>query len=152
MISGMRVRRRSSAGGRDKSYKYYQLVVLTPGQTTVFYLAQLGLIHPGAPDGIPTGGTITASAQSGNNPASAAFDDTGFSWGGFAPPQWVRYEFPVPIALTAYFLRALDGFNGEFYTPRSWRFEASNDAVTWEELHAETVASWEGGQVRTYPL
>lgn len=159
MISGMRVRRRASAGGK-KGYKFYRLFITAvqgTGSTHRPAVAELGLVGPSTPTGVPTGGTATASTvHSGSSPDNA-FDNNPSTWWSAllqnpaVPPWWLQYEFQSPVELTEYRIRINP--NTAQGAPRAFEFQASHDGAVWEVLDAQpSQTGWSNGEQRIFPL
>ncbi len=100
------------------------------------------------PQNVAQGGVATASSQenTSNSPDRAFDGDTGTSWWGNnnQMPAWLQYDFwgGNPQRLTRYTLyRSSNQFswwNWNWYSPRNWTFEGSNDGSSWTVLDTQT--------------
>lgn len=101
---------------------------------------------------LATGGVATASAETGANYASNAFDDnSGTNWqsGWDTYPQWIQYQFPTTVTLAQISMTST-------YTasdaPQDWKLQYYNGS-TWIDYYIKTGdASWTAGTPKTYTI
>src|SRR5690625_6395762 len=94
MISGMRVRRRSSAGGK-KSYRFYRLYVTEVNEQNSVAVRTLALIDKDEVDVAPSRFiAATASSSGALYPPERVVDPSGYWWSGDSSglPAWVALE------------------------------------------------------------
>jgi len=98
---------------------------------------------------ICTGGTATASAYTGANVASRAFDDnTGTFWQVQSATAWLKYELSSAKIVVKYSVQNHTFTN---QTPKVWTFEGSNNDSDWTVLDTVTgQTGWTSTQTRTF--
>ncbi len=84
--------------------------------------------------------------------AFAAFNGVDAAWGWITKSGtlsgWLEYEFPKPIAISKYYLRAPANFTS---MPRNWTLEAWNGAE-WIVLDTNTYTGWTAYEEREFYL
>ena len=153
MISGMRVRRRSSAGAGG-GYRFYRLYMpeRPEGAPLEIRLSELYLDPGDGSSFVPSGGTESASDHV-LLPFRAFDGDISSYWsanGGF--PYWIQYEFPDRREFVRYGLVAATGTLGPPRAPRIWEFLASNDGINWKVLDTQSGQSWSNQTPRWFNL
>lgn len=98
------------------------------------------------------GGTASASASGGSNPASNAFDDssaTSWSSGTATNPQWIEYNFgaakspnKVRLTCTSTIGDAPRDFTIEYYDGANWQIAKTVSGLVWRT----------SGQVSEFPI
>jgi hypothetical protein len=64
---------------------------------------------------------------------------------------WIKYEFDNPKTIVEYQLRCGTSSYAN-KGPGIWRFEGSNDDISWDVLHQGTQSTWNYQQTVSYPL
>lgn len=97
----------------------------------------------------------TGTATSSSGTAIYAFDNNAASVSIMTDPtpsnpQWVRYQFFTPRALTSYTLNADPAGVELNRNPRDWTFQGSYDGTNWDILDTRTNEIWTIAETRTY--
>ncbi|GJM68110.1 hypothetical protein HMSSN036_03260 [Paenibacillus macerans] len=90
-----------------------------------------------------------ASASNSVSEAYCAFDgNNSTNWGNSngVYNEWLRYKFDTPKQIVRY---SLTNHSSITTSPKNWRFEASNDGLTWIVLD-EQAATWSSQTTKTY--
>ncbi len=97
-------------------------------------------------------GTVSASSEYSGYPAWQAVDadPAGTGWCSVAGlPQWIQYQFPSAVVVTAYSMAALSGYTNRM--PSDFTLQGSNDGSTWTTLDSRTgVSGWSGTTAQTF--
>ncbi|KMQ75307.1 discoidin domain-containing protein [Marinobacter subterrani] len=106
-----------------------------------------------------TSGAVLFSSQNNttSNSASNAFDDDVSNYwcsnGSDPLPQWIGYEFPEPLEVSAV---TLESGPTSFFVQRmpiTFDIQRSDDGVTWETVKSITAdPTWTENETRTYSL
>lgn len=105
-----------------------------------------------------SGGVPTASTRHDSGfDADKAFDGlatTGWSpSSGAAPPQWLQYEFPSPVAILQLGIQAGDSTTRAKRGPKSFILQSSEDGTSWENILEITgEAMWAVSETRFYEV
>lgn len=150
MISGMRVRRRSSAGAGG-GYRFYRWYI-TNGTSSGVSLRGASIRYSGG----GTTGMVVVNATASSHfeatpPENAINMNTTAVWKAQGDvPQWLQFEVADPtLVAVEYLLRAS---NAPTSAPTAWEFQASRNGTTWETLHSVPSMSWAANQTRAFPL
>jgi len=153
MISGMRVRRRSSAGAAS-GYRFYRLWVtaIPTGGTDFVSLRELRLLSGVENVALRPGGTASASTSRTNGNPPNAFDDETSFWGsatGAGFPQWIQIELAAPAAIDTYEIWVTNLSNTQ---PIAFELRASKNGLTWVTLDAQSGLTWVSNETKSFPL
>jgi hypothetical protein len=142
-------------------YKYYRVVINSPQNPAGLYCSVAELELLGDPQGsdltTPTSGVMTASsyANSSNVPHMAFDGDPYYKWTAVfsGSPQWLQYQHPTELAVSAIAITAATWTDSEIYQARDFDLLGSNDGVTWDMLLSVTnTPAWTTGQRRVFVL
>lgn len=100
-----------------------------------------------------TGGTATASVNSGA--ASVLFDNSPSSFwdtGGSSQTGWVAYQFPSPVDIVEYTIRAQDNASYLDESPKDWKMQYSDDGSSWYDSFSSVTnqTGWAASEIRTF--
>lgn len=134
--------RPTAAGPSTAAHAYWRVratVIQFHGNWSLDAIQFRGVI--GGPD-LAKGGTPLSSGDFAGRPVANAFDgDSTTIWSSSAgaPPMWIGYQFPAPVAINEVFLRCIG--DGTFYDQAmtSGVVEYSDDGVSWTVAWTHTV-------------
>lgn len=154
---------RFGAAPGGAGHRYWRVFVVTPDGDASWTSINRLEMYSSALDGAArvdrcVGGTPISSTQGGfggGEVRANAFDDTNASiWTTAAPAAnrlncWLGYDFGSPIAIDRFALQARDASLSQ--TPRDFRLEYSDDAVTWTTLFTPTSQTgWGANEQRLF--
>ena len=100
---------------------------------------------PSAPSGLADASSEQSTVNLGTQYAWRAFAQSDVPWSptDMNTPPWIRYTFDSPATVGGYGLVCLAG-SGDSATPYSWRFQGSDDWLTWTTLDSQVGTELEG--------
>lgn len=109
-----------------------------------------------------TSNTAPSGAASCSSVFSSAYDswyafnqisDQGWASSGTATAQWLCYKFTNPVAISQYTITSRNSSTSTdlLQSPKTWRFEASNDGSTWTTIdERDNVTNWGVAEKRVF--
>jgi len=125
--------------GQGMQIRYSGPVVIFAGLSSIPLMTSNS-----APAGVASASSELAGggyeAYCAMNPAGG--NARGWLNNGGGSPSWIGYQFPSPVVIRTYSLRPwwFNVFPGR--TPKTWKFQGSNDNLTWADLDSQTNYSF----------
>jgi hypothetical protein len=126
---------------------YYYVVSATNSAGTSANSAEDSVTPQSAMVNVATGGTPTASANSGSatEGAAKAFDQNpGSKWfnANLGTTGWVQYDFGTSLTPTIKRYSVSAGSDVPGRDPKDWQFQGSSDGSTWTTLDTQTTQAF----------
>ncbi len=103
----------------------------------------------------PSGVASASESWSGGATPWSVFNPSTEGWftNGSALPQWIQYQFAVPITIVQYCIVPWSYDTFPSRSPTSWVLAGSNDGSTWTTLDTQTsYTSWTRYVPSTFPV